>query len=255
MSIDWKGTSYDSILVIVDRLIRWKDLSMNYVTELPISTDWKGTSYDSIVVIVDRLTKMVHYESVQITIDAPGHDRCTRAGGGNFRRCSSTPRSLRLSDQGSVFTHLSSAHSSSTHPSSTHPSSTHPSYDTWAPTPRRQVPPPLPSKPRLLVARTINHQLIIDTQSLLAVWWRSVIGDDLCGFHLGQTTAEAAVVDYDWSGVTLRTTARKGGLRLEWCNSTHHYSVATKRSLQLRWEVVAEETWLGWTQPGEVSQV
>ena len=51
---------------------RWKDLSMNFVTGLPISINWKGDSYDSILVIVDRLTKMVHYEPVKVTIDAPG---------------------------------------------------------------------------------------------------------------------------------------------------------------------------------------
>ena len=51
---------------------RWKDLLMDFVTGLPISTDWKGDSYDSILVIVDRLTKMVHYKLVKITIDAPG---------------------------------------------------------------------------------------------------------------------------------------------------------------------------------------
>ena len=51
---------------------RWKDLSMDFVTGLPVSTDWKGESYDSILVIVDRLTKMVHYEPVKVTIDAPG---------------------------------------------------------------------------------------------------------------------------------------------------------------------------------------
>ena len=51
---------------------RWKDLSMNFVTGLPISTDWKGKSYDSILVIVDRLKKMMHYEPVKITINAPG---------------------------------------------------------------------------------------------------------------------------------------------------------------------------------------
>ncbi len=39
---------------------RWKDLLMDFVTGLPISADWKGDSYDSILVIVDRLTKMVH---------------------------------------------------------------------------------------------------------------------------------------------------------------------------------------------------
>ena len=49
---------------------RWKDLSMDFVTGLPISTDWKGESYDLILVIVDRLTKMVHYEPVKIIIDA-----------------------------------------------------------------------------------------------------------------------------------------------------------------------------------------
>ena len=51
---------------------RWKDLSIDFVTGLPVSTDWKGESYDSILVIVDRLTKMVHYEPVKVTIDAPG---------------------------------------------------------------------------------------------------------------------------------------------------------------------------------------
>ena len=41
------------------------------MTGLPVSTDWKGESYDSILVILDRLTKMVHYKPVKITIDAP----------------------------------------------------------------------------------------------------------------------------------------------------------------------------------------
>ena len=50
---------------------RWKDLSMDFVTGLPLSADWKGDSYDSILVIVDRLTKMVHYEPVKVTINAP----------------------------------------------------------------------------------------------------------------------------------------------------------------------------------------
>ena len=45
---------------------------MDFVTGLPISTNWKGDSYDSILVIVDWLTKMVHYKPVKITIDSPG---------------------------------------------------------------------------------------------------------------------------------------------------------------------------------------
>ena len=51
---------------------RWKDLSIDFVTGLPILTDWKGDSYDSILVIVNRLTKMVHYEPVMVTINTPG---------------------------------------------------------------------------------------------------------------------------------------------------------------------------------------
>ena len=50
----------------------WKDLLIDFVNGLPISTDWKGDSYNSILVIVDRLTKMVHYEPVKLTIDASG---------------------------------------------------------------------------------------------------------------------------------------------------------------------------------------
>ena len=45
---------------------------MDFVTALPILTDWKGDSYNSILVIVDQLTKMVYYEPVKVTIDAPG---------------------------------------------------------------------------------------------------------------------------------------------------------------------------------------
>ena len=45
---------------------------MDFVTGLAVSTNSKGESYDSILVIVDRLTKMVYYEPVKVTIDAPG---------------------------------------------------------------------------------------------------------------------------------------------------------------------------------------
>ena len=78
----------------------WKDLSMDFVTGLPVSTNWKGETYDSILVIVDRLTKMVHYEPVKVTIDAPGLaeviiDVVVRHHG--------LPDSI-VSDRGSVFT-------------------------------------------------------------------------------------------------------------------------------------------------------
>ncbi len=51
---------------------QWKDLSIDFVTSLPISANWKGFSYDSILVIINRLMKMVHYIPVKVTIDVPG---------------------------------------------------------------------------------------------------------------------------------------------------------------------------------------
>ena len=39
---------------------------------LPISIDWKGDSYNSILVIVNWLTMMVYYKSVKITINISG---------------------------------------------------------------------------------------------------------------------------------------------------------------------------------------
>ena len=50
---------------------RWKDLLMDFVTGLPISTNWKRDSYDSIFVIVDWHTKIVYDKSVKVTIDIP----------------------------------------------------------------------------------------------------------------------------------------------------------------------------------------
>ena len=45
---------------------------MDFVTGLPVLTDWKRDSYDSILVIVNWLMKMDHYEPVKVTIDALG---------------------------------------------------------------------------------------------------------------------------------------------------------------------------------------
>ena len=51
---------------------RWKNLLIDFVTGLPVSINWKGDSYNSILVIVDQLTKVVHYKPVKITLNAPG---------------------------------------------------------------------------------------------------------------------------------------------------------------------------------------
>ncbi len=45
---------------------------MDFIIGLLVSTNWKGETYDSIRVIINRRTKMVHYEPVKVTIDAPG---------------------------------------------------------------------------------------------------------------------------------------------------------------------------------------
>ncbi len=45
---------------------------MDFVTGLLVSTNCKSDTYDSILLIVDRLTKMVHYEPVKVIIDASG---------------------------------------------------------------------------------------------------------------------------------------------------------------------------------------
>lgn len=42
---------------------------MDFATGLPISINWKGETYDLILVIVDWLMKMAHYKSVKVIIN------------------------------------------------------------------------------------------------------------------------------------------------------------------------------------------
>ena len=49
---------------------QWKELLIDIVTGLPISINWKGDSYNFILVIVDWLIKIVYYKLVKITINA-----------------------------------------------------------------------------------------------------------------------------------------------------------------------------------------
>ena len=67
-----KHKPYGNLQALPVPIHQWKDLSIDFVTGLPVSTNWKSETYDSILVIIDRLTKMVHYEPVKVTIDAPG---------------------------------------------------------------------------------------------------------------------------------------------------------------------------------------
>ena len=73
---------------------------MDFVTGLPLSSDWKGDSYNSILVIVKRLTKIVYHEPVKVTINALGQaeviiDVVVRHHG--------LPDSI-ISDRGAIFT-------------------------------------------------------------------------------------------------------------------------------------------------------
>ena len=47
-----------------------KNLFMDFMTGIPVSTNWKSDSYNSILVIVNWLTKIVYYEPVNINIKA-----------------------------------------------------------------------------------------------------------------------------------------------------------------------------------------
>ena len=51
---------------------RWKNLFMDFVIRLLLSSDWKNNSYNSILVIVKQLTKMVQYKSIEVTINTLG---------------------------------------------------------------------------------------------------------------------------------------------------------------------------------------
>ena len=64
--------SYEDLKSLLILIHQWKDLFIDFVTGLPLFADWKSNNYNLILIIVDRLTKMVHYELVKVTIDAPG---------------------------------------------------------------------------------------------------------------------------------------------------------------------------------------
>ena len=72
---------------------------MDFVISLPLSANWKGNSYDSILIILDHLTKMVYYKPVKITIDAPGLAKVIIDVGVRYY---GLPDSI-ISDRGAIF--------------------------------------------------------------------------------------------------------------------------------------------------------
>ena len=62
--------AYSNLQLLLVLLHQWKNLFMNFMTGLPISINWNRYSYDSILVIIDWLIKMVYYKAIKITINA-----------------------------------------------------------------------------------------------------------------------------------------------------------------------------------------
>lgn len=61
--------SYDNLQLLPVPSHWWKDLSINFVTDLPILTNLKDKSYVFIFVIVNRLIKIIYYKFVKVTIN------------------------------------------------------------------------------------------------------------------------------------------------------------------------------------------
>lgn len=53
-------------------IYKLEDLSLDFIISLLVSRNLKSKIYDSILVIIDRLMKIVHYKLVMITFNADG---------------------------------------------------------------------------------------------------------------------------------------------------------------------------------------
>ncbi len=72
---------------------------MDFIINLLISADWKGDSYNSILVIIDRLTKIVYYEPIKVTINTSGLAEVIF----NMFVCHNKVREFIVMDQGLLF--------------------------------------------------------------------------------------------------------------------------------------------------------
>lgn len=67
-----KHKPYGDLQFLLIPTHEWKNLSIDFIIGLPISTNWKSESYNFILVIVNQLTKIIHYEPIKVTINTPG---------------------------------------------------------------------------------------------------------------------------------------------------------------------------------------
>ncbi|SLM35629.1 gag polymerase env protein [Lasallia pustulata] len=63
---DWPGAVRDNPLPVPPEL--WHTVTMDFITDLPLSSTYGSTTWDSILVVVDKLTKMAHYIPVRKTM-------------------------------------------------------------------------------------------------------------------------------------------------------------------------------------------
>lgn len=63
---------YNDFELLLIKTHRWKDLLIDFVTGLLVSTNLKDETYDSILIIINWLIKIVYYMPIIITIDASG---------------------------------------------------------------------------------------------------------------------------------------------------------------------------------------
>jgi len=59
--------SYDELRSLLQLTDLWKEITMNFITDL-LSSKWKEVMYDSILVIVDHYMKMMHYLFMKKTL-------------------------------------------------------------------------------------------------------------------------------------------------------------------------------------------
>lgn len=64
-----KHESYNDHYLLLISTYYWKNLFMDFISCLSISTDWKENHYEKILVIVDYLTKIIYYQLVILTIN------------------------------------------------------------------------------------------------------------------------------------------------------------------------------------------
>ena len=66
----FRHKSYEKLSSLSISKFKWADITMNFVTNLFENKTWNETTYDAILVVVNRLTKMTHYISIKKTMIA-----------------------------------------------------------------------------------------------------------------------------------------------------------------------------------------